>query len=138
MNGVNNSLFLYTLEAALAADHAETNQCFVLNTGHIEKGDIVSSLKQIIEKINKFPLNIQSIAPLVMKLYIVGDWIPAPLQNEWKETEHHGSKKETEVRMNTFIGLLYSINAAGRLQWYFFTLQATEAAEAHCARNRMA
>lgn len=63
----------YYLEAALAADRADTD-CFVLDVGRDAKGNATASLKRVIETVDDYLINVHDLPVPITKLYIVGTW----------------------------------------------------------------
>ncbi|KAG9187730.1 hypothetical protein G6011_05601 [Alternaria panax] len=63
----------YTLRKALAADGADDN-CFILNVGRDENGDVVSSPEHVAEQVDDYLINVYDRLAPVTKLYVVGEW----------------------------------------------------------------
>jgi hypothetical protein len=75
MAEVKDNLGPYILEKALAADRGDDN-CFILDVGRNNEGDIVSSLEHVIEQVDDYLINVYDRLAPVIKLYIVGEWKP--------------------------------------------------------------
>lgn len=91
MTELKANLSSYDLETALNADLADKgNGCFVLDVhGGANVGELGTSLKIVLEKVDDYLLNCHDLAAPITKLYIVGVWTP--------ETLATADKPSTEV-----------------------------------------
>jgi hypothetical protein len=73
MAELKDALGPYVLEKALAADRSSDN-CFVLDVGRDENGDIISSLEHVVDQVDDYLINVYDRLAPVTKLYVVGEW----------------------------------------------------------------
>lgn len=98
MTELKANLGPYSLEAALAIDIADNNDCFLLDVGHDSAGVAFSSLRHVIDQVRIYGLNIDDLAIPTKKLYITGEWHLAPVDEIWEETDESISNgKGTKV-----------------------------------------
>ncbi|KAF1841594.1 uncharacterized protein K460DRAFT_293250 [Cucurbitaria berberidis CBS 394.84] len=96
MTELKSNLRPYYLEAALASDRADNNDCFILDVGRNDEGKAVASLKRVIEKVDDYLLNVYDLTVPITKLYIVGHWNLAGTEDETEDETVDNEKFSAE------------------------------------------
>ncbi|CAO2657193.1 Nn.00g033190.m01.CDS01 [Neocucurbitaria sp. VM-36] len=129
MNEIKANLKLYCLEAALAGDRADNNDCFVLDVGRDDEGKTITSLSHVIEKVDDYLINVYELVVPIAKLYIVGDWSLAQphksatgtegdeVQDDPELHKHSAEEQEWHVAAAQIAKLIAQMPALRELTW---------------------
>ena len=101
MAELKDNLGPYILEKALTADRAKKD-CFVLDVSRDKNGNVVSSLEHVVEQVDHYLINAYDRSAPVIKLYVVGEWMPTPPKKDDEKNiilEEH-KQYDNEVRVN--------------------------------------